>query len=450
MSDKEKAIFVFELDEFQEPILPLLLEKADYKLITRSKPKSVTLDNSRIVYVDQVVSLEQIKARAKLESKNRCEVLFPYYMQQLMKLPLAEQMPPMFVDKLQQGLVAGIEEVLHYGYLMEALLEHFDIRCVATNLSGLASRQGIIAVAKANGIPSVHLEHGVWISSQVQRPEVADVVALADDFSKAQVDLESGGKVKTIVTGLPIYQAIVTQDDPQLLQEMHAAKLAFGFNPNKPVLLYANTWVEGMYVGSACYIHKLVDAFEQVLRTLVALEKEGIEAELICRPHPSIQPYEDELAYREVAQRVGFKRLHYIIDRKTECMSAADLVICPTTNTSFLLDAFASKKPVVALDTFPEVLNDFPKATTRPLIKVAYSDSELFNAIHSLLTNNALYDEQKQSAFRYVQSVRKFNGEQAKHNICKLIIELADKGLAALEMLEVKLGEQVDRESIRY
>jgi len=429
--NKPKAIIISDILPSQCSVLEEILLGTDLTIISKGDIAGTQFEQTRFFLFNQLLDTSKIREQANIEANARRESLANFLTTRFKQLPYATDIPEVELQEVETTLHYSLVEMLFCTFAIEALTEKYDIRCFVCNWSFLAENQAMIAYCQANGIPTLHIEHGAWTVPQTERPEPADYVAIADQYALEVFNLSKTSPAMAVVTGIPTNTLKVSDSDKETPKiNLEQARQTLGLShltDNSTIILYASSWREGLYLSSACYAHKLVEAYEKFLLAVKKLQDSGKDVHVIVRQHPSIKKFESELAYTSIADSYGVENLVVNNEHKDACLTACDIVVSPLTQTSFVLDTFAFEKPFLSLNHFPVQCARHPIAENMivPLIEMASSCDAIHDKLLLLIENSTYRAALIQKGTQFFAKKRSFNARAATENISLLIQQLS-------------------------
>lgn len=440
---KQPAIMFVGLGPKQFEMLAPLFGLSSYVFLSTENPPPEFDAKERVICVRSEEQVLRFTQRAHAELENRVSSIMAMLGNGLKTAPGSDS-GDLMTGELMQTLFRSLKNLFDYGFALDEACEKYDVRCVVSNLSFLDCQEGAIAAAHARGIPTLHLQHGVWISAQSYRPENADLVALADWFSQEIFNHQAPTPALGVVTGLPIYLELNRSalDPASAVEQRKAARSKLGLKADALIAVYAGTWSEGLYVGASSYAHEMVEALQDVIAVMLELEAQGRVTQIIYRQHPTVKSFEDEDAALIVAEDMGYSGLKVINHEKSQCLQAADMLITPRTQTSVLLDAFAEGCPVITLNRIPDMPGHIGEIYTLPLIESAPDRAALKTAALRLIDDTAHRQKLIKQAAEFMLKGRAYDEAQAKQNLQQLILELAETPRTKLQELAARWNQK--------
>jgi len=244
----------------------------------------------------------------------------------------------------------------------------------------------LVEVARASGVPSAVLQHGVPAAYFPQR---------ADRF------LAWGPDVPAIYerTGEPAGRYVVT-GRPAAPVTTPAAPYCAPAGPR--IVTYIGQPSTGLSVGD-WHVHWERQVFS-LFEGLAAMES----VHLLLRPHPR----EDSGRYLHIASEAGFENLTIPAGELNSVLAASDIVLM--RNSTVSLDALALEKKLVILDAYPGK----PMLSFGDEIPVAHDGAELRNALREA------FAKADSAAPNFMNGQLAFSGKAATDRIFEALVEL--------------------------
>ncbi|MDP2835042.1 MAG: glycosyltransferase [Pseudomonadota bacterium] len=304
----------------------------------------------------QLVPLETLVAESRLESfrqsaaalvatfsarkgeKEWCDFLARHELE-------ADRFDPLVEEDLEHRLFDAINLV----ETLDAAREQFQVELVVLNEDLTLHCRGIAEWARARGIPSLHLVHGLalGVSYTVHSALHCDAMAVfgerdAEGYRSVGIPAE-----RIHITGNPAWDTYVElkREKPRVREAVYSK---YSLNPEAPLLLFGTTWAASLTASSNREVH------DETLATFFQGCREWMDA-----GHAANIVVKDRLANaehgREAVERIalaaGLASAQYVYttDDTSLLVTAADVLVSVDSNLS--VEAMLAGTPAINLMT---------------------------------------------------------------------------------------------------
>jgi len=240
-----------------------------------------------------------------------------------------------------------------------ALLAAHDVRLVVCGFDVLPFQRAFLGTMHAAGVPSLHVPHGVFgpTGGVVVPGSCSEIfatrVAAPGEYSR-RVYAENGQPVeRVVVTGVPRWDALPTLG----AQSPGAVRRAMGLDPNRPLVLFATSWVEWATADAPNVVASLAPVFAGCLRGL--RRSGGPRPQLVVKFHPSeiVDDAWPPLAdgYRTLCAAAGVDDVLFRVGDAAPWLAAADVVV--SINSSLALEALLVGRVPVNVPVHPSAVH---------------------------------------------------------------------------------------------
>jgi hypothetical protein len=206
-------------------------------------------------------------------------------------------------------------------------------------------QRAAIEVARARGVPSLCLSHGLPSLANLHDEVHADLMAVFGERCRRWYAAAGVPSHRIVVTGAVILDAHYGLRRRGSREE---ARTLLGMPADRPVVTLATTWRSGLYLREYLY-----DPAEVVSETFSSLARAQQKSpfSLILKPHPS-DPYSDE-AYGDLAGREGLSiaaippRENNMPHALAPILRATDVLLC--YQSTIALEALIHGARVISL-----------------------------------------------------------------------------------------------------
>lgn len=402
------------------PLFSALVERTGYSFVSDSE---LSLPRDRLRLVSDVVDWQKISSRATDEVERSVSGLVEMIRDRISEIPGCKESEFQDDAGLERQLRHSLMVYFRYGFMVESLADKCNLKLLVCAPSFLERHRGAISAARMRGIPSLHLQHGLWISPELYHPECADIVTLASEFGLNILDSPKLSNARRIVTGLPFstpkLEHIPSEEDDRRKQEDARRKL--NIDKDVKVVLYSGVFGEGLWLEPTWNFHKRLETF----RDLVSVLRDRVgPTKLLVRPSPTQSGKEDAEAFELLADDQGFKALEVTEQDKQLVLDASDVVVTGAIDTSFAFDAFAAGRPVIALDGLPRVSHFESLVKLSEVRPIAWGASELKRSLDTLLDDKKAWLEAQIRGYQFMRSAGSIDPESAIENLCQLIVTI--------------------------
>ncbi len=390
----------------------------------------------------------EIEARAQQEvariSTGVLEIINGEMAHQAFSSPLGNFLPltgQAFFNHLMPMLTMGIvlteavADLLNLGDLCLALLD-CDNDC---------GQRTLVNYLKLQGVPSLHLAHGLYSKPQVH--VAGELDRLNSDYlavfgARARDNyLHSGNPPERVfLTGNPLWDPLYA---PAARISTREARRRLGLDPDRPVVLFCSSYAEG---SSAYFRHRAQRMFAVHEAIIEAVRQLGPQVQLIVRPHPTelrrapIAPDDSNWvmqAYQRWLAQNGVPGVHLSGGHKIEAIRAADMVIV-ADQSSMIPEAMILQKPTIMLT----LLKDFDTTYTEADgIIVVDEKEQLAGVIDDLITSPSAREAMVQRQNAVLPELNHGHDGRATERVADLVRDLASRTPAG------KAAKQLSRPS---
>jgi hypothetical protein len=328
---------------------------------------------------------------------------------------MRDEVTALFPEAIREG-VYGVELARH-------LVRERDLRAALCGYDMIPFARTLVAELARHGRPSVHVPHGLF-GRRGGPPMVggcgqihASCVAAPGAFS-ADVYVENGEpRERVVITGAPRLDLL-----PTLRARGPAeTRRAFGLDPDRPLVLFATTWVEWGSSAVSVLPPRLAPTFRALVRGLRACGEP--RPYLVIKFHPTeLDPeYKQQIAegYSTLCRAEGLEEVGFAEGNRLFWLAAADLVV--GMNSTIALEAVLAGRTAMNVPAAPEYAHEVYEPDSAVLTLPSP------DAVEAMIVP-ALRDEALRArlAARRVATVERYN--------------LADDGGAAGRVAELVLG----------
>ena len=261
----------------------------------------------------------------------------------------------------------------------------------------------LVLAAKARGIPTMTMMHGVINPPYGYTPLLADVAFCWGELQRDQMVALGTDPRRLAITG---FQRMTREPSA----EPRSARAKVALDTEKPVVLLATAPI--LHEARKC----LVEAFCQAF-----VGQTGFSA--VVRLHPS-----EEISFyaEEIARFPSIKFLGNSAWTKDEALAAADIVI--VQDSGFGDDALVKRRLVVVLGVPQTPLKHGKVLAEQAGCPVARTPEALRNIVAGLLTNPIVANRLRQQAEEYVSYSYAAFGAEAVTRVCRAVRARIEKG----------------------
>jgi glycosyltransferase involved in cell wall biosynthesis len=317
---------------------------------------------------------------------------------------------------------------------LDALADALDLRLIVLGCDNTHVQRAVLGRARARGIPSLLLAHGITSPPPCGRVAGEMEHAYSDHIAvygpRARDMLIGAGVAADRITcaGDPLAQVL---GEAGARLDAAAARRAIGLEPERPVVTFLASYSDGSTPALALEVTRRVQAHMAVARAIAA---QSVPPRLLVRPHPNElarAPHAPEALARAVRAycawwaELGVPDVVIEARHKVESIRAADVVLVEGESTvigeGMLLD-----RPVVALERVG-ARHVFTEADG---ISVA-NDAELAERLGTLLADPGARRLQVERQRARIPELYSAIGDAAIENISRLALDLAERGAGA-------------------
>lgn len=280
-------------------------------------------------------------------------------------------------------------------------------------------QRAAIEVARARGVPSLCLSHGLPSLANLHDEVHADLMAVFGDRCRRWYAAAGVPSHKVAVTGAVILDPHYALRRCGTREE---ARSQLGLPPDRPVVTLATTWRSGLYLRE--YLRDPADVVAETFSSLARAQTRW-PFSLVLKPHPS-DPYSDE-AYRDLAGREGLSmdavppRENNMPHALAPLLRATDVLLC--YQSTIALEGLIHGARVISLSLHVPELVYVEAASIAKAATAAQLESALEEAIE--LPPSAEEEEQRD---RDLREYNAHNDGRATERVLRVIGLLLDHG----------------------
>lgn len=399
VKDGRKRVVVtwlFERPDLQRMLRNTIAGMPEFEILvlsrTREPPKKLANDPI-IIELDPLSSMRLSRGAYTALIEN----LVAWY-KSLKKFQLEYGLPWLFTLKAIRALLEGSLRFLE----IERLIKNAGASALVTEHDRSEASVPIVLGAKAVGIPTLTLQHGMTVTAFTFIPPVADIF-LAWGKLTAKMLLDAGIKSGRIaIVGNPAL-GVASQDCVQMPQAVNEE----GVRSNRVVIATNHGPPED---ERRIFVHTIVESLQDI---------DGLE--IWVRPHPSenMSFYEDTLR--------AFRNIHYEkATREPEVVRAGSQEITICHESAYGLDAMSHGSIVIVADILTTPLKDVRWWLTEGDLCSVKSGSKLHMTIVKILTDCEFASDLRQRQARFLNMVHCAVGLAAGKNLAHVVAEAID------------------------
>jgi len=250
-----------------------------------------------------------------------------------------------------------------------ALLAAHDVRLVVCGFDVLPFQRAFLGTFHTAGVPSLHVPHGVFgpTGGLVVPGSCSEIfatrVAAPGDYSR-RVYAENGQPPeRVVVTGVPRWDPLPTLG----ARSPGMVRLAMGLDPNRPLVVFATSWVEWATADATNVVASLAPIFAGFLRGV--RRTGGPPPQVVVKFHPSETadnawpPLAD--GYRSLCEAEGVGDVLFRIGDAAPWLAAADVVV--SINSSLALETLLARRVPINVPVHPTAVHAVYGADTAVL-----------------------------------------------------------------------------------
>jgi GT2 family glycosyltransferase/2-polyprenyl-3-methyl-5-hydroxy-6-metoxy-1,4-benzoquinol methylase len=250
-------------------------------------------------------------------------------------------------EALSGNLAASLADAMILVEALDRAAEQLHIELALVNEDLMRVGRIICAWAKARGVPSLHLAHGLALAT----PYTVHAALHADRLA---VFGERGGEgyrdigidpARLAVTGNPAWDVYfgLKQEKPRVREAVYAK---YFLKKDAPLLVFGATWAAFLNAGSYAAIYEQTLAV--FLRACKSLSDAGRPVNIVIKDRPSNADHGRQSATR-VATEVGLSPWQYVYtqDDTSLLVTAADVLVSLDSNLS--VEAMLAATPAINL-----------------------------------------------------------------------------------------------------
>lgn len=408
-----------------------LQSRVEVRFVTLHEPGSIVLRQAGIEHtpldaflsdalLHRVLSQAETRLRSLAAALGNAPAAWP---------ALSAAMWARLAPRMMQTLQRDLPEQMAVVEVMRLLAADYGLRLVITPEDVTRDTRTAVLAARALGIPSLHVLHGVNSGAVAAHASVAaDRFAVYSAHTREHYLAQGVSPDRMVVTGNPAWDAFARPLDP-VARARYCGRHTL--DESRPIIVYAMTSTPPLSTSCIAHADFPDRTAEAVVVAFAELALRHPDWQFVLVPHPS-QP-DAAGRFVDVARSRGLAGLRTGSGSAYECVLACDVLVC--THSNMGIEAILAGKPVVnaALD---EVLGDVFLEGAGPLfheddaVLWARSSAEIAPAIE-----RALLDGQTQDRLRRSRpvSIERFNGVsdgRAMDRVCDLALSMA--GLSGL------------------
>lgn len=331
------------------------------------------------------------------------------------------------VHEVRQALLEAVERVMPAGTFaveaFEELAEQENVSLVLVRDDNPHPAKAIILAARAHGIPSLSVNHGMPWAQTIDSTVHADTVAVYGPWTRDWYVRNGNDLGRIAITGNPAWDGYA---ESATLVDLETIRQSLGLDPHVPVVFLA-TIVHGLN-RAADFIY-WDWPWQHYLATIRSVARIASTAplQLVIKFHPAVTSPADIARHVRAAQAHGIQpvTLSGWADPRHLCI--ADVVVC--TDSTIAVEAMLLDRPVVNLrlgETFPTYLYDDSDAVINVIDESALADA-LPAALFDPSTQAALAGRRASSLYRF----NYINDSRATDRVLGLIDLLLDRSTAS-------------------
>lgn len=403
-----------------------LRKRTDARFVTLHQPGSVVLERAGIEHthldaflsetlLGKVMDQAQTRLKSLANALRNSPALWPELNVKTWTR-LAPQMMQLFQRDLPEQMV--IVEV------MRQLAADHALSLVITPEDVTRDARTAVLAARALGVPSLHVLHGVNSGTIAAHASVvADRFAVYSEHTREHYVSNGVSPDRIVVTGNPAWDVFARPLDPAS-RERFCERI--GFDLDRPILVYAMTGNPVLSVAGITRAEFHNRTTEAVVRAIAPLAARHPDWQFALRPHPS-EPSASEL-FVALARDLGMNSLRIDQGTAIDCVAACDVFAC--THSNMGIEAILAGKPVVNValdnelgDVFSEGVG--PLFTEVDAVLWARDADSIAPTLERALLDDTAREELRRSR---PASIERFNGNldgKATDRVCDLALAMA-------------------------
>jgi len=293
-------------------------------------------------------------------------------------------------------------EAAWYTDIARALLAHLspDLLVVMNELNVLG--RATVLVARSQGVPSLHLQHGIMAEWMLWRKLHADHIAVWGEADRRRLILAGVPSERITVTGNPHFDRLTQRISPETVRALLAS---LGLQADRPIILVTTQ-------------HDSLEASRRQLSAVIQAATAFPEHQIVVKLHPA-ERFEP---YRRMLRELRAPHVHLTRDVDLFALLEASAVLITRFSTTGL-EAMLKKKPVITLN-FSGQPDKLPYAESGAALGV-HHPAQLLPALQAALENPAAVAEMQRHQERFVKEYAFRIDGQAAQRIANLMCEVA-------------------------
>ncbi len=305
----------------------------------------------------------------------------------------------------------------------QSIADREDLRLVIVREDPAHPGKAVVRAAQQRGIPTLYLMHAISFGRLARTDIFADRVAMFGEFMREWYGQFSVPVEKMAITGNPVwdgYREAVRLIDPRDI------KTSLGFDPQRPLVLYASTVNPYLRAADFVYWDWPWQHYEAAMQALAEVHQRR-PLQVVVKLHPADQAPGTVKRHQQVARATGVPSLVLAGGHADpRHVLAADLVICVESNIA--IEAMLLDRPAMTLQ-LGGLFQDYLFSDEDGVL-IARRPEQIAPAIEA-----ALFDPQVQASLaqRRPYSLYRFgylNDGRAFDRVLQLIDMMLDPGAA--------------------